>query len=71
MSVYYDDRNRTVTILRTLMSRERRWLHEDRSNEDRREACTALEWAVRHLEGLPEHWEASQVDGSGDEKCGE
>jgi hypothetical protein len=65
MSVYCDDRNRTIAILRVLMSRERRWLHEDRSNEDRRDALIALEWAVRHLEGLPEHWVAT-VDG--DEK---
>lgn len=62
MSTWTDDRNRAVAILRVLVMRERQWVAGDSNDEQGHETIVAMEFAVRHLQGLPENWVAV-VDG--------
>ena len=49
MSDYIDERNAHIRVLRTEIARR------DGAHDPVRDA---LRWAVRRLEGLPEHWRA-------------
>lgn len=56
-------RNRQIRELQSLVARERRWLADDPDDKDRQQALVALQWAVKMLAGLPEHWVATDSSG--------
>lgn len=56
MNNFIQDRNRAIDRLKKLMEHE---LDETTTVL----GVWSLNWAIRHLEGLPEHWVAADAEG--------